>query len=186
MKRIILILTIIIALNPIVYAQSDYDALYDEAKPYQSKLFNDVDPFQDEDTIRYAWSPYPLFRTSAFLYFKDFTIEPGYYTLTPRKLGEKDYILFKQNGKVKFIIPVVKKEKTPLNFYNANTPKMKQTQWQKFSGAVKKKFYNTAKDSMRISPPNSVINVEVETKYIVLTLYYGDDKYISIFRRSPY
>lgn len=170
-----------------VYASNmDYDSLYDAAMPFPSRLYNDVDPFEDEDNIRYAWSPYPLFRTSAFLYFKDYTIEPGYYSIVPRVLQGNDYVFFKQGGKVKFIIPVAKKERTPVNFYEANLPKVHQTKWQKFTSGVKKKFYNAAKDSMRVSPPNSLVKVDVEVKYITLTLYYGEDKHILLFRRSPY
>ncbi len=187
MKYIITLLFILICFAHPVYSENnDYDSLYEKAEPFKSKLYNDIDPFQDEDIIRYTWSPYPLFRTSAFLYFKNITIEPGYYIITPRTLGSKDYILFKQNGKVQFIIPVVKKEKTPLNFYDANTPKLKLTKWQEFTSGVKKKFYNTARDSMRIEPPKSLVNVEVETKYIIMTVYYGDDKYTALFMRSPY
>ena len=174
-------------LNPLpVVADSDYDSLYDSAEPMKSRLYNDIDPFEDEDNIKYAWSPYPLFRTSANMYFKDFTIEPGYYILTPRTFSGKDYILFKQNGKVQFAIPVAKKENTPMNFYEANTPKVKLTPMQKFASGVRKKFYDTAKNSMRITPPKSLVNVEVDTKFIILTLYYGEYKYIALFKRSPY
>ena len=184
-KLILLLLFCIIASNP-VFSSPDYDALYEAAEPFKSKLYNNIDPFQDEDTIRYSWSPYPLFRTSADLYFKDIKIEPGYYLLTPRTLGEKDYVLFKQNGKVQHIIPVAQKGKTPVNFYEANTPPVKQTKWQKFTGKVKKKFYDTAKDSVRSTPPSSLIQVEVEVKYVVLTFFYGEDRHILLFRRSPY
>lgn len=184
MKKLVSILLLLIGMS--VYADSDYDALYDSVQPFQSKLYNDIDPFEDEDMIRYAWSPYPLFRTSANLYFKDYVIEPGYYSLTPRTLSGNSYVLFKQGGKVQFIIPAVKKEATPLNFYNANTPKIKKTPWQKFSSAVSKKFYNTVKSSMRSTPPNSLVNIDTDSKYIVMTLYYGEDKYTVLFRRTPY
>ena len=167
------------------YAEN-YDALYDAAEPFQSKLYNDIDPFEDQDNIIYAWSPYPLFRTSAELYFKDYKIDAGYYLLTPRELGGKDYVLFKQNGKVAFVIPVAKKEATPLNFYNANTPEIKKTKWQKFTAKIKKKFYDTAKDSGRSTPPNSMVNVTVEVKYIIINFYYGENKYVLLFKRSPY
>ena len=185
MKKFILTLLIIFS-SMICYADSNYDSLYDNAEMFPSKLYNGIDPFQDEDTIKYAWSPYPLFRTSAEMYFKDIMIPPGYYLLTPRTLGGKDYLLFKENGKVSYIIPIVKKEATPLNFYEANTPQMKKTPWQKFSSTVRTKFYNTAKDSLRVDPPKSLVNVEVEIKYIVITLYYGENKYTVLFKRSPY
>ena len=184
-KFIVLILFFCLSIS-FDFAAEDYDALYDNAQPFQSKLYNDIDPFQDEDTIRYSWSPYPLFRTSTDFYFKDDKIEPGYYLLTPRKLGDSDYVLFKQNGKVKHIIPVVKKGKTPLNFYEANTPSVAQTKWQKFSTKVKTKFYNKAKDSGRSVPPRSLINVDVEAKYVIITFFYGEDKYTILFKRSPY
>ncbi len=184
MKKFLLCLILLIGMG--VYADEDYDMLYDSAQPFQSKLYNGIDPFEDEDMIKYAWSPYPLFRTAADLYFKDYKIEPGYYSLTPRKLSGEYYVLFKQNGKVQFIIPAVKKEATPMNFYNANTPKIKQTKWQKFTAGVKKKFYDTAKDSMRSTPPNSLVNIDYNSKYIILTLYYGEDKFTLLFRRTPY
>ena len=187
MKKIVVWLIFILFLNILpTFADDDLDALYEAAEPFSSKLYNDIDPFEDEDSIKYAWSPYPLFRTSAYLYFKDFKIEPGYYILTPRTLQGKDYVLFKQSGKVKFIIPAAKKEPTPLNFYDANTPKMKLTKWQKFTSGVRKKFYDTAKDSMRSTPPSCLVNVDAEVKYIILTLYYGEDKYTVLFKRSQY
>lgn len=184
MKKLVLL--VVFLLFSQAFAEVDYDSLYEAAQPFESKLYNDIDPFQDEDNIRYSWSPYPLFRTSAELYFKDLKIEPGYYLLTPRTLKDKDYVFFKQNGKVQFIIPVAKKEKTPVNFYDANTPKIKLTKWQKFTNGVKEKFYNTAKDSGRITPPSSLVNVDVEVKYVVMSFYYGEDKYLLLFKRSPY
>ena len=186
MKKLLLAL-LILASSQMQFAYcADNDSLYEAAQPFESKLYNDVDPYQDEDTIKYSWSPYPLFRTSTDLYFKDITIPPGYYLLTPRNLKGRDFVLFKQNGKVEFIIPAVKKEATPINFYDANVPKIKLNGWQKFTSGVRKKFYDTAKDSGRVTPPSSYVNVEVEVKYIIITLYYGEDKYTLLFKRSPY
>lgn len=179
-------LFILIVLSIPTFANAEYDTLYENAQPFESSLYNGIDPFQDEDNIRYSWSPYPLFRTSADMFFKDFRIKPGYYLLTPRNLKGKDYVFFKQNGKVVFIIPVAKKERTPVNFYDANIPQMKLTKWQKFTTGVQKKFNNFAKDSGRISPPKSLIKVDVEIKYIIMNFYYGEDKYILLFKRSPY
>ena len=186
MKRLFIYLTLILlSMSNLAYCE-DYDSMYDAAQPFSSRLFNDIDPFEDEDAIKYAYSPYPLFRTSAFLYFKDFSIEPGYYSLVPRKLKGEYYVLFKQGGKVKFIIPVVKKESTPIHFYEANVPKVHQTKMQKVGGAIRNKFYNISKSSMKIDPPKSLINVDVEVKYIILTFYYGEDKFTVLFRRTPY
>ena len=186
MRKIYLLVLVLLFSISGVFASVDYDALYEAAQPFESKLYHDIDPYQDEDNIRYSWSPYPLFRTSADLYFKDYKVEAGYYLLTPRTLKDRDYVFFKQNGKVMYIIPVAKKEKTPVNFYEANTPPVKKTLWQKASGKVREKFYNIAKDSGRKTPPKSTINVQVEVKYVVISFYYGEDKYVLLFKRSPY
>ena len=73
MKKIFVLLTILIFSSTAFASDLDYDALYDAAFPFESRLFNDIDPFENEDSIKYAYSPYPLFRTSAYLYFKDFS-----------------------------------------------------------------------------------------------------------------
>ncbi|MBQ9245793.1 hypothetical protein IJ182_05960 [bacterium] len=186
MKKILTIIGLICLMVSSIVLAADYDAMYDGAELFPSKLYNDIDPFEDEDAIKYAYSPYPLFRTSAFMYFKDYTIEPGYYSVVPRKLKDKYYVLFKQGGKVQFIIPIAKKEPTPVHFYEANTPKVHQTKVQKITGAVRNKFYNISKSSMKIDPPKSMINIDVEVKYIIMTLYYGEDKFTLLFRRTPY
>lgn len=185
MKKILLFLFFVL-ITSLPSQAVDYDELYQNAQPFPSKLYNGIDPYEDEDALKYAWSPYPLFRTAADLYFKEFKIEPGYYILTPRKLQGKDYVLFKQNGKVQFIIPVAKKEATPFNFYDANIPKVKLTKMQKFGVAVRNKFYQTARDSMKVPPPKSLVEVETDVTYLVVVLYYGEDKYTILFRRTPY
>ncbi len=185
MKRLLLIL-LFIFIQTSSFADIDYESLYNNAEPFTSKLYNNVDPFEDEDALKYAWSPYPLFRSAAFLYFKDMKIEPGYYILTPRTLKDKDYILFKQNGKVQYIVPSAKTEQTPLNFYEANTPQMKKTKWQKFAFGVRDKFYEISGDSMRSAPPKSLVNVDVEVSFIIVIMYYGEKKYTMVFKRNPY
>lgn len=184
-SRIIKIFITILLITNCAYAQ-DYEKLYENAEPFGTTLYNDVDPFEDEDSLKYAYNPYPLFRTSAYLYFKDFTIEPGYYSVTPRKLKGAYYVLFKQGGKVRFIVPVAKKEDTPINFYKANIPEIKKTPWQKFSGAVSNKFYKLSVKSQKIPPPKSYITVDTDIRYIIVSVYYGEDKYILVFKRTPY
>ena len=171
---------------PYAFGADAFDALYKKAEPFKGALYNDIDPFEDEDMIKYAYSPYPLFRTSAYLYFKDKKIPCGYYSITPRTLQGADYILFKQYGKVKFIIPAAKKELTPPNFYKAAIPQRKKTRWQKFSEAVRNKFYKLSKNSQKIPPPKSYIQTELNDTYIIVYVYYGMDKYTVIFKRTPY
>ena len=110
------------------------------------KYVHDIDPGEYQDTMYSTWSPYPLFRLTAPLFFKSVKIDPGYYLLTPREHKGKWYILFKEAGKVKYIVPCYKKEMVPYDFYKNNLPQIKMTKPQlirekalKFIG---KKFSN--------------------------------------------
>ena len=186
MKKLLIIFILHFLFCMSALSKDDYDNLYENAKPFESRLYNDIDPFEDEDYLKYAYNPYPLFRTSVYLYFKDYTIAPGYYSLIARKLKGEYYMFFKQGGKVKFIIPVVKKEMTPINFYNADIPQRKKTKWQKFATGVSNKFYQMSVRSQKMPPPKSFIKVESADNYIIVYLYYGEDKFTALFKRTQY
>ena len=109
MKKVISIIVLCMFALP-SFAETDWDTLYNESKPFETKLMHNIDPFQDEDNLKYSYSPYPLFRTSCYLFYRNMRIDPGYYQLTPRKMKGQYYVFFKTNGKVKFIIPVVKRD----------------------------------------------------------------------------
>ena len=131
MKKIITITALLFVLiNLPAFAQSDYATLYQNSHVADFKLVHDIDPYQNEDYQKYAWSPYPLFRLASDVYFKGQTIPAGYYILTPREMYGNPYVFFKEAGKVKFIIPVVKKELVPVDFYHSNLPSPKYTKWQ--------------------------------------------------------
>ena len=187
MKRLFLILSIFFLFSSTVARAEDtnYIALYEEAQPYRSTFFNNVDPWQDEDSLKYAWSPYPLFRTSEDLYFKNlYKIEAGYYLLTPRKLEDKYYVLFKQNGKVKFIIPTVKVKPTPVNFYPQNAPRKKTTVWNKIGQKLADAANGVCKDNKRQKPPQSLLKLENQKPFYILHFYYGDKCYIMVFKNT--
>lgn len=184
-RHLFLFLFLFLFSSQILFAD-DFDSLYDNLETFSSRLYNDIDPFEDEDNLKYAYNPYPLFRTSAYLYFKEIVIPPGYYSITPRKLKDKYYLFFKQGGKVQFIIPIAKKELTPINFYKANIPERKKTKWQKFAEKTGKKFYKLSKNSQKVTPPSSFVQVEQNSIYIIVIVYYGEDKYTALFRKTPY
>ena len=185
MKRLIYIFTVLILLSSCAFCADDYLKLYEEAQPYGSKFFNDIDPWQDEDSLKYAWSPYPLFRSSEPLYFKNyFKIEPGYYLLTPRELDNKYYVLFKQNGKVRFIVPVVQVKLTPVNFYPQNTPHKKPTFWGKVGQKLADVANGVCRDNKRQKPPSSLLKMENKTPFYVMHFYYGERCYIMVFKNT--
>ena len=50
MKKIIVLISLFVLFAGGVFA-SDYDSLYENAQPFQSKLYNGIDPYEDEDSI---------------------------------------------------------------------------------------------------------------------------------------
>ena len=74
---------------PKALSEPDYEVLYAQAQEADFKFMHDIDPFQDEDNFKYAWSPYLLFRSSSNFTFKSSTIPAGYYLLTPREKNGK-------------------------------------------------------------------------------------------------
>lgn len=185
MKRLISLFSIFVLLCSFAFSADDYLKLYEEAQPYNSRFFNDVDPWQDEDSLKYAWSPYPLFRSSEPLYFKNFfKIDPGYYLLTPRTIEKKDYVLFKQNGKVKFIVPAVKVTNTPVGFYPQNTPHKKPTFWGKVGQKLADAANGVCKDNKRQKPPQSLMKMENRAPFYILHFYYGEHCYILVFKNT--
>ena len=189
MKKIITITALLIALIHIpVFAQTDYATLYEQAKPADFQLVHNIDPYQNEDYQKYAWSPFPLFRLASDIYFKGQTIPAGYYILTPREMNGNTYVFFKESGKVSFIIPVVKKELVPVDFYHNNLPTPKYTKWQKFCKSVRDGFYTIFRNSSRKAPPpkSYIVTENIEGDMYLIVLYYGESKYYMVFKSNRY
>ena len=88
MKKIFLVILSLFLFSQVTcFAEIDWEALYENSQPFGTKLMHDIDPYEDEDNFKYAYSPYPLFRTSVVLYYKNMKIDSGYYQLTPRKMN---------------------------------------------------------------------------------------------------
>ena len=168
------------------FAEIDWIELYDNSKPFESKLMNNIDPFQDQDTVNYAYTPYPLFRTSVYLYYKNMRIDSGYYQLTPRKMNGNYYILFKTNGRVKFIIPVVKREVVSSSFYRKYMPNPKLTMGQTIAKNWKNFWGKIFKGSGKQPPPKSFVQMDIHDTCYVLRLYYKDHCYYTVYKKVPY
>lgn len=166
----------------------NYAELYHNAQVPDFELIHNLDPYQNEDYQKYAWSPYPLFRLSSDVYFKNQSIPAGYYILTPRVINEKDYVFFKEAGKVKYIIPVVKKELVEVGFYHSNLPTPKLTKWQSFQKKFRDGFYTLFRNSSRKTPPpNSyIVSESVEGNMHLIILHYGETKYYLVFKSNKY
>lgn len=186
-QKFILFLMLILIAAPSI-AATDFATLYENTQVPDFELVHNLDPYQNEDYQKYAYAPYPLFRLSSDIYFKNQTVPAGYYILTPRNMKGRDYVFFKEAGKVKYIIPVVKKELVPVDFYHNNLPTPKYTKWQKFQKNFSEKFYTVFRNSSKKAPaPQSYIVTEnVENNLYLIMLYYGEAKYYMVFQANKY
>lgn len=183
MKKILPILFIMLLGSCVLAAQTDYEQIYRELeKPVFSYVHN-IDPGEMYDIQHTSWSPYPLFRLTSPLYFKDITIEPGYYLLTPRQHKGNWYILFKEQGQVKYIIPAYNREIVPMGFYDENLPKQKLTPSQKFQIKFFDFVGKYVRSSQRKPAPNTFLETtDLADNFISIVIYWGDYRYYMILR----
>ena len=117
-----------------------------------------------------------------YIYFKNISIEPGYYLLTPREHNGEWFILFKQNGLVKHIIPAYDRGYTPENFYKEHIPKPKLTKAQAIHMGILD-FLGKFDSTKRKSPIQSFLEVnDLDNYFVSIIIYYGNHKYSTIFR----
>lgn len=173
---------IVIPPSESVKATKDYARIYSNLEPADFSYLHDIDPDQYYDMKDTAWSTYPLFRLNSAIFFKNRTIEPGYYLLTPREHNGKWYMLFKQNGKVVHIIPVYDRDYTPEMFYDEHIPKPKLTKAQKIHMGVLD-FIGKFDSSKRKEPVKSFLEVnDLDNYFVSIVVYYGNHKYSTLFR----
>jgi len=92
--------------GPTKELKTDIEAVYNKQIPLDIKFENNLDPYEQQDNYTCARSPYPLVRTVMPMYSGKTIIDPGYYLLTPRKIGARDYLLFKEQGRVLYSVPI--------------------------------------------------------------------------------
>ena len=163
--------------------EADYRQIYLDLQMPDFSYMHDIDPGQYYDNKTSAYSPYPLFRLTSTLYCKTISVQPGYYQLTPVSHSGDDYLLFKQVGLVKYIIPVYKKEFVPAGFYEAHLPQPRLTPIQ----TISKNFYtfigNHVSSAQRKPPVKAYLEVnDLDNKFVSIIVYYGDYRYYTIFR----
>ena len=160
----------------------NYSQIYRDLKVPDFSYLHNIDPEQYYDMKDTSWSVYPLLRLISPIYFKNITIEPGYYLLTPREHDGEWFILFKQNGIVKHIIPVYERDYTPMNFYDEHIPKPKLTKSQKIHMGFLD-FLGKFDSTKRKEPVESFLELhDVENHLVTIIIYYGGHKYSTLFR----
>lgn len=162
-----------------------YEEIYQKLEMADFEYIFGIDPYQAEDYTKYMYSPYPLFRVGVPFIFKEIKIDPGYYILTPRKKGGRTYVLFKEQGRVKYLIPVYNIDLVSPTFYDQYIPERKKTVWQKIcektSNTIGRAF---PKSTQRMPAPKAYIEVnDIDREFYQVILYYGEHKYYMLFRQ---
>ena len=161
----------------------DVEEMYRTMPVPEFKYVHNIDPGEYQDTMNSTWSPYPLFRLTAPLFFKSVKIEPGYYLLTPREHNGDWFMLFKEAGKVKYIVPCYKKEMVPMDFYQNNLPQVKLTKVQQIREKTLK-FVGKHFDSAKRKPiPDTFLEAsDLDNNFISIIVYWGNYRYYLVLR----
>lgn len=186
MKKFVTVLAFIFCAASALAGDFDYEKTYLELEPADFTYVHDIDPDETWETRNSTWSPYPLFRLISPIYFKNITIKPGYYLLTPREQDGKWYILFKETGRVKYIIPCYNRDFTPEFFYDENLPKPKLSIGQALMVKTTN-FFGRFCPSMKKPPiPSTYLEAtDLDNHFLSLIIYWGEFRYYTIFRTIP-
>ena len=161
----------------------DIEQMYRDMPVPDFKYVHNIDPGEYQDTMYSTWSPYPLFRLTAPLFFKTVKIEPGYYLLTPREHKGAWYILFKEAGKVKYIVPCYKKEMVPMDFYKNHLPQVKMTKIQLIREKTLNLIGKNVKSSKRKPIPDTYLEADdLDNNFISIIVYWGNYRYYFVLR----
>ena len=163
----------------------NYDEIYENLKEADFDYIFGLDPHQADDYTKYMFSPYPLFRSGVNLIFKSKKIPAGYYLLTPREKDGQTYVLFKENGRISYVIPVYDEDIVLEEFYEEKFPHPKPTTGEK----IRKKtmdFIGTkwGKKNQRTPIPQAYIEFNDAGIYWDMILYYGQKKYYLLFKKD--
>lgn len=161
----------------------DYEEVYRTMEVPAHRYVHDIDPGEYYDTQNTTWSPYPLLRLTGPLYFKTITIEPGYYALTPRKYEDNWYMLFKEAGRIKYILPVYERDIVPELFYDENLPKPKLSPTQKIHLFLLDKIGTFVPSAKRKPAPQTYLEMtDLDNNFVSMVVYWGSHRYYMIFR----
>ncbi len=172
--------------NESIDTNLDYERIYREMPEPSHSYVHDIDPGEPFDSAQAIWSPYPLFRLTSPIFFKSIKVDPGYYLLTPREHEDKWYILFKEAGRIKYIIPAYDRDVVGENFYFENLPQRKLSFSEKYTFWWTDLIGKVSKDSRRKPIPQTFLEAtDLDNYFVSLVIYWGNYKYYTLFRTSP-
>ncbi len=166
----------------------NYDLIYKETPILDFIYEESLDPQEDKDYQGLFLSPYTLIRTSYALQNKKIHLKPGYYLLKPATWAGYDFVLFKQKGKIKGVVPVY--QKILINpEYTYRTPIKPEIPLYKKPFVFVQKiiawpFKKVFKRRKPVLPPRSKFEaIEVDgNKYLEMKLYVEEYLYKILFK----
>ena len=151
----------------------NYQEIFDNLQDVQVQFIHDEDPDEYYDTQKIYFSPYPLIRLTQTLYVRNQVIKPGFYLMTPREYNGKRCVLFKQEGKIKHIVPIFE-YKTIIPEFEYQKPPKKW--WQiRDRYTFQTQYYE-----------RKVRAFDVYSEFYEIDLYYRDGLSKMLFKKNPY
>ena len=193
LKNLILFLILNLFLSNNVFADgnivrpdmTNWEEVYNNTQEADFDYIFGLDPYQNQEYKKYMYSPYPLFRLGTTIIFKSQVIKPGYYLLTPREKNGQTWILFKENGRVSYIIPIYKEDSVPDSFWKEKMPHPRLNVYEKMKKGtmnfIGKKF---GSKNQRTPIPQAYIEFDDKGSYWDMKLYIGNKKYYLIFKKG--
>ena len=183
--RILVLFCLFLGFIHPVYADTDFQKIYDELSEADFEYIFGIDPYQAEEYTKYMFSPYPLLRVGVNFIFKETVIPPGFYLLTPRKHQGQTYILFKEEGRVKYMVPCYKVDLTTTKTYDQYIPKPK-SKWKRVKGGFADKVGAIfPKKTQRKPIPKTYMEInDIDGEFYQVILYYDTGKYYLIFKQD--
>ena len=151
----------------------DYQKAFDDLQDVQVQFIHDEDPDEYYDTQKIYFSPYPLIRLTQTLYVRKIVIQPGFYLLTPREYGGKKCVLFKQGGKIKYVVPIFE--------YKTVIPELEYQKPPKKWWQIRDRYTFQTQYYER-----KVRAFDVYSEFYEIDLYYRDGLSKMIFKKNPY
>lgn len=183
MKKWFVVLAIYLCASSVLAKNVDYEQVYRDMEVPSHQYIHNIDPGEYYDMQNTTWSPYPLLRLTTPLYFKTIAIEPGYYSLTPREYKGNWYMLYKEAGKIKYILPVYDRDIVPEMFYDENIPKPKLAPTQKIHLFLLDKLGKFVPSAQRKPAPQTYLEMtDLDNNFVSMIVYWGNHRYYMIYR----
>jgi hypothetical protein len=94
-------------------------------------------------------------------------------------------MLFKEAGKIRYIIPVYDRTVVPENFYYENLPQRKLKFTEKYTFWFTDMIGKISKDSRRKPISQTFLEAsDLDDYFVSLVIYWGNYRYYTIFRTS--